>query len=608
MKTRRHTLRTKRGSVLIVALIFSLVIAISLASFLRLSTTASRLSYRTYYQGVAMNIAESGLEQAMWEVNNDAGAWTGWTVPSNSATAHRRSFDLGSVEGGATAVVKVYSQAKSGANPAYIIARAIVTPPFGSPIEKWVKVTLDKNSRSSVGGLGKEGIVSKGNNVVMGSWNSNPDKDDATPYIPFSEAVMDDNMALATLALDASIASGNADINGKAAVGGSSLDAIQVGSQGYIGPFGTATGVKDPNSISTNFSSDLEIVPAPTATYTSLGTVAANLTLPRPGDLPDADGIYYYTAAQLSLVNNTLAISPGHNVVLNVPKSVGDTITVGGGSGSIQVGGTLTTNTVTGETTYTASSLKIYTDGDIKVAGQGSANVVTVEDYTPAQPNTATPVTTTIATTTVISNVTNVLGKGLYKNTVIGWNYKKTVTTVTTVGSGSPSTSTNGPTSYQNLIASGGTQPTAGTTTTSSSTTTTSSNATPEIRTTIATQPGPPIALQIFGTRSNEDVETYGTQIFAISGNGNLSAVVYAPNADISAKGGGNSGFMYGSLVGHSLEFTGNDCFYYDESLSDLDEDSRLGIENWDELVSTTDKSATISNASSTTYGSLMNF
>ena len=74
-----------------------------------------------------------------------------------------------------------------------------------------------------------------------------------------------------------------------------------------------------------------------------------------------------------------------------------------------------------------------------------------------------------------------------------------------------------------------------------------------------------------------------------VSGNGSMSAVVYAPNADISAKGGGNSGFMMGSLVGYSLKFTGNDCFYYDESLGDDDDGSRLAIDEWDEIVAYVD-------------------
>ena len=582
----------RRGSVLIVALIFSIVIAISLASFLNLSTTASKLSYRTFYQGVAMNIAESGLEQALWEINKDSSyAWNGWD--SVGTGAYRKSFSMEDVEGGAKTAVKVY--AKSGAN-AYVIARAIVTPPKGSPIEKWIKVTLTKKSRYSVGGLGRKGIVANGNQVEMASWNSDPDKNAATLYVPFSDSVMNDKVPLATLELDASLNAGQANVNGTAAVGGDSLDAIKVGSNGYIGPFGTANGVKDPNSVSTNFSTDLEVQTAPT-TNISIGAITANTTLPRASDSPSTDGVYYYRASQISLQNTTLSITPGKNVVLVVDGSGG--VSVGGGSGSINVGGTLTTNTETGAATYTASSLKIYTDGDVDIGGKGSANEVTTQTYTPAS-----SVPTTTATTTVIDTITDVYGKGQQKNTVIGWSYKQTITNVTSVNGTVTSTKTIGPTTYTVLIANGATKPVASTTTTS----TTSSSTTPAITTDTGTIPGQPNNFWLIGTRSDADVLTKGPQTFKISGNGNLSAVVDAPNAKISAKGGGNSGFIYGSLIGYDLTFTGNDGFYYDESLANLDNNSKLGINDWDELVSTEDKTARISNVSSTTYSSLMSF
>ena len=587
----RVTLR-RRGSVLIVALIFSIVIAISLASFLNLSTTASKLSYRTFYQGVAMNIAESGLEQALWEINKDSSyAWSGWE--SVGTGAYRKSFSMEDVEGGAKTMVKVY--AKSGAN-AYVIARAIVTPPKGSPIEKWIKVTLTKKSRYSVGGLGRKGIVANGNNVVMGSWNSDPDKNAATLYVPFSSSVLNDKVPLATLELDASLNSGQADVNGTAAVGGDSLDAIKVGTQGYIGPFGTPNGVKDPGSVSTNFSTDLEVQTAP-ATSITIGAITANTTLPRTGDSANPDGVYYYYTSQLSLTNNTLSITPGKNVVLVVGGTGG--VSVGGGSGSINIGGTLVTNTATGVTTYTASSLKIYTDGDVDIGGKGSANEVTTQTYTPAS-----SIPTTTVTTTVIDTITDVYGKGQQKNTVIGWSYKQTITAVTSVNGTVTGTTTTGPTTYTVLISNGATKPVAGTTTTSS----TSSSTTPAITTDTGTIPGQPNNFWLIGTRSDADVATKGPQNFKISGNGNLSAVVDAPNAKISAKGGGNSGFIYGSLIGYDLTFTGNDGFYYDESLANLDNNSKLGINDWDELVSTEDKTARISNVSSATYSSLMSF
>lgn len=566
----------RRGSVLLVAVMFSIIIATSLVFFLRLANNAARLSYSTYHLGVAMNLAESGLEHAVWEMRH--GVWSNWTP---HAGGYRRTFELGTIAGGATTRVKVFAVP---GNNAYALARAIVTPTQGRPIEKWVKVKLSREGTSKVGALGKQGIVSNGNQVVMASWNSDPDDDPSTPYVAFSNAVMNDNATLAALLVDATINSGNADVNGKAAVGGSSLDAIQVGPQGYVGPFGTALGTKDPASVSTNFSADLPHVTAPVATYTSLGSVGSSLTLPRSGDTPNADGVYYYSASTINLTNKTLAVSPGNNVVINVPSGSAQALKVGGGSGSIVVGGTLRTNTLTGEVTYTPASLKIYTDGDVDISGQGSANTVTVQSYTPAI-GTTTTTTTTVQTTTTIAGVTAVKGKGAQKNTVIGWDYQQTITTVTTTGSAAPITTIDGPKTYRVLIASGATEPVAATTTTTSSYVSTATIGTPEVLTDVATQAGQPVNFQIIGTRSDADVEDYGYQDFKVSGNGSLCAVVYAPNADISAKGGGNSGFVMGSLVGNTLTFTGNDAFYYDESLGDPDESDRLGIDEWDEIV-----------------------
>ncbi len=583
--------RGRRGSALLVSLLFSAIIAISLGSFLQLANNATRLSYRTYYLGVGMNIAETGLEQALWSINRSAsgtaGAWDDWE--SVSANTWRRTIDLGTVEGGSTAQVKVYARERSGASMPLVIARAIITPPRGEPVEKWIKVTLSRRSALAVGGLGREGIRASGNNVYFASWNSDPDNDDATPFVQFSEGVKNANMSLATLDLDAELNSGQADVNGKAAVGSDDLDDIKVGTQGYIGPFGTAAGVKDPDSVSTDFTADLSIPEVPSATYTALGAITASTTLPRGGDTP-VDGVYYYTASEISLNNSTLTITPGSKVVIDVANNPGGSITVGGGSGSIAVGGTLTTNTLTGAVTYVPAELVLYTSGDVSIGGQGSANELLVQNHTPAS-----TLLTETETTTTIANVEPVYGKGRDKDTVIGWSYDKTVTTVTTVNEGEPSTVVSGPTGFTTLIEGGGTEPVAGTTTTN----TTTSGATAESYVTTGTQPGQPICFQLYGTRTPEEVAISGKQSITISGNGNLSGVVNAPYADISAKGGGNSGFMYGSLIGASLTFTGNDCFYYDESLADEESDSRFGIDNWAELVSNVDR---------TTYGSLMNF
>ena len=89
-------LSSTRGALLIVAMLISAVIAISLASFLRLATQSSQLSYRSFYAGASMNAAETGLEQAMWAINKrlegdtTVGSTNGWTVLSTGAV--RRTF------------------------------------------------------------------------------------------------------------------------------------------------------------------------------------------------------------------------------------------------------------------------------------------------------------------------------------------------------------------------------------------------------------------------------------------------------------------------------------------------------------------------------------
>jgi hypothetical protein len=66
----------------------------------------------------------------------------------------------------------------------------------------------------------------------------------------------------------------------------------------------------------------------------------------------------------------------------------------------------------------------------------------------------------------------------------------------------------------------------------------------------------------------------YGTPTctsVSISGNGALTAAVYAPQADIVLNGGGSSGEVYGSLAGKTVSFNGNGTvLHYDEALQEV--------------------------------------
>ena len=84
--------RSERGSVLVVALVLTIGIAVAVASYFALTLASVRTADRSYHYNVGMNFAETGLEEAMWAVNQFVGgnsnAFTsaqGWSVDSGNA-------------------------------------------------------------------------------------------------------------------------------------------------------------------------------------------------------------------------------------------------------------------------------------------------------------------------------------------------------------------------------------------------------------------------------------------------------------------------------------------------------------------------------------------
>lgn len=73
-------------------------------------------------------------------------------------------------------------------------------------------------------------------------------------------------------------------------------------------------------------------------------------------------------------------------------------------------------------------------------------------------------------------------------------------------------------------------------------------------------------------------------QSIKLHGNGAMAGAVYAPFADVSLKGGGSSGTMYGSVVGNTVVITGNFDFHYDEALSDYGTNGKFSLVGWREL------------------------
>lgn len=81
----RRSWTDSRGTVSLLVLSLVTVLAISLAGYITVSGRSMRLANRVFLNGLASNLAESGVEQALWTLNN--ANWTSWTAVGGGALA-----------------------------------------------------------------------------------------------------------------------------------------------------------------------------------------------------------------------------------------------------------------------------------------------------------------------------------------------------------------------------------------------------------------------------------------------------------------------------------------------------------------------------------------
>ncbi len=366
----------KRGSLLIVVMIVSAVIGISLASYIRLTTNSMKLADRSFYSTSALNLAEIGIEEAMYCYNqldnaaNDRAAWVvsgrNWTIAGdNSVSTTLPSFSVGP---GATGTVRVYCTHfnPSGSDPK-IVARATITSSQGPTQEKWLEVTLRRRSLWANGMVARNEIRWNGGNALADSFDSAQGSygDPSRPPRP-----------------NATVGTPNS-ANGAIDVGGGTIRGAVMNAGGTISKTSgailssTMGGTGWDSSLVTNdFSATfpaVEVPSPPAANVTpvhSSATISFPSTLPRATDRPALDGVYYYEFAN----NYGLSAAGGAGNVLqiNAPvvflatnhTSTSPNLIDLAGNASIRV----TTN----------GSLQIYTSGDIEAAGNGIANATAV--------------------------------------------------------------------------------------------------------------------------------------------------------------------------------------------------------------------------------------
>lgn len=472
---RRQPWASTKGSVLIVALLVSGIIAISLASYLKLSITSLRAANRSFYANCSVDYAEMGIEQAMacfYSVTAGtapATAWNYWTLNSGTKVATRTFTTSGSSTTfphpgpDASAQIRVYVRGYDYTGTPIIVSKATITPTDGPTINKYVKVTLRARSLFSNGLVARNSISWTGH-PSADSWNSDPDNNSSTAAIAYSTAAgvraahcTVGSVAIANGAID--LATGS--VYGSVGTGGGTVSGGSVISSSLTG-----TGV-DPNCVSTDFSATFPTVTSPSPTTVNTATdVSGTTTYPSVAAggtaMNASDNTYYYRFGpgvdiDINGGGKNIQITAGAKVVFIMENHTGvNAVSLGGNA-------YLTVNP--------GASLTVYTNGNLTLSGNGVLN----------------------------SNVQ-------------------------------------------------------------------------------------PSACLIYGTRT-----TTG-QTITVNGNGDLKAAVYAPNASVTANGGGATGNIQGSIVAESITMHGGADFHYDEALGNLNAGAGVGVSEWRELQSAAER------------------
>lgn len=367
---------SERGSVLIVALLFAVVIAISLTSYIALANNSLKQASRSFYASSAVNLAEAGMEEAiacfnkldLVPVGTPEDAWPGWTLNNTNydastspfTPAATRTFTSFTPGPGASAIVKVFAQHYKGATETgpdpKIVVQSTITQNDGPPIQKIIEVTLRKRTLFGSGVTSILDVTSTGGGISVQSWDSDPDDNPSTPAVYYDE--LTNKTANATMAST----QGNIDLGGGTKVFGYAKVSP---AHTIIGRAMDLTEYEDPDRKSYDYDATFSMESAPTALNTISGNITNSRTFP---DLVNHTPVtvggqtvyrYQFNANKIDLGgSDNIKILPNTNVVFILTGS-GDNVKVAGNAYfQIQAG----------------ASLHIYARGDVTLGGGGLLN------------------------------------------------------------------------------------------------------------------------------------------------------------------------------------------------------------------------------------------
>ncbi len=342
----------REGSILAAAMIFAVVSAAMVGTYLKLVMNELRIADQAFQSNAAINAAEAGLEQAAYALNRED--WSGWhtvAVPNGQETETMRYASLPPVDLGKNNICRAQIMVKDyGTRKPIVYTRTVIDQAYGLDVDKQVEIKLKSRSRYDIGTAAEELLENAGNNVGTTGYSSSegpPGPDNNIDMGSYGSLRYEDTVTGVDLS--------NANVWGYVMTGGAD---ITWGPDAYVKGEDTPPGVEiDPQRLRYDWDADFPDEDPPAYDPAEHGTYVSSPPIGRMGADIGTDGAASYvdyTGESITLAaNKTLMVHGDVTMVVNDLSIVGN--------GGIKLA--------------PDAKLKLYIEGDFDCGGNGIANL-----------------------------------------------------------------------------------------------------------------------------------------------------------------------------------------------------------------------------------------
>lgn len=181
----------RRGSITLVALCLTTVLGIALGSYLALCLRSTQFSTRQLNLEKARELAQTGLEEALWALNQNTwnasgpdGA-TAWSTSGANRTV-TLAYTLDGQASTGSVMLTIANYASTGPTWPTITAAATLTLSGGQTFTKTLQATTGPLPVFAHAVASSEAYVAFTSRGTVDSWNSDPDNNPATAAVAYS--------------------------------------------------------------------------------------------------------------------------------------------------------------------------------------------------------------------------------------------------------------------------------------------------------------------------------------------------------------------------------------------------------------------------------------